>query len=466
MAAFQSAGFEFPKKKVIINLSPSHIRKWGTGHDLPIAIRILEACLDPRPKLKILACGELGLDADIRPCGGIAGLTDLIFNLTPDDPKPDLLLLSPPDCEHLQSLLAWRKAQGLSYQLPCRTLAIRNLSELPSLLKSSEDIGIPAKILQTPTPNPERLLPLTPAQARTLKLAAIGKHHALILGPKGVGKSESLHWFRYLAHGQKPSQAWSRILYQESRSESHLFEIPFRQVHAQVRPAHLLGSFHSKGFQAGELSLAHGGILFADEFVEWPRDSKECLREPLQNRKLHLTRSRGKIEVECDLQLVATGNLCPCGGFPATFRQLGFESKVPCKCRSSNVEDYLKRLSGPILDRIDIVTIFTEKTLSGPTLDETPEQMRNQVIQAQAFAHRHFGALPIELSPRWLDENLPAEERFQIHLKDILSLRARHKILRLSRSIQALEQSMILKPEYLLEAKASRFMDQFWIRNH
>ncbi|NDG84978.1 MAG: hypothetical protein EBX52_08080, partial [Proteobacteria bacterium] len=156
-----------------------------------------------------------------------------------------------------------------------------------------------------------------------------------------MGKSNSFQWFKQLAAAPPPSLAWERALYIESRSEQPRFDLPVRQVHAQVRPSHLLGSFGPRGFRAGELSLAHGGLLLADEFPEWPRDSKECLREPLETQRLLITRVKGTVEAKCDIQLIASGNLCHCGGFPSRLKAAGIQSKLGCRCSEPEVRSYL-----------------------------------------------------------------------------------------------------------------------------
>jgi magnesium chelatase family protein len=240
----------------------------------------------------------------------------------------------------------------------------------------------------------------------------------------------------------------------ENRDIPFDFRSPVRRVHAQVRPAHLLGSFREKGYQPGELALAHGGLFIADEFMEWPRDSKETLREPLQTQKIFLTRIRGQIECEASFQMIATGNLCPCGGLPEPFRgntQIP-SKKFKCKCKLMDVEQYFQKLSGPVLDRIDLSFIMTD-TETLPTRPGHPDQLEKEIKTARAFAVKHFGAIPSQLSPQWLEQEAEKSPGLTGLLADVTSLRARHKIMRVARSIQALENSLNLKEEHLFEAK-------------
>ena len=311
-SAFQASGLEFPKKRVLINLAPASVRKSGTGHDLAIALKIIsEITQIPSASSTVIARGELGLDGSIRPSGRMGNLVELL--LTQRHGMNGLtLVLCPEDCHELERLLQWRRSNHMQNPEPYRLIRVDHLRNLLVRLRGDESSTSDASIECKQTENSVLgLLPLNPLQERILKIASIGRHHTLLLGPKGVGKSSSLDWFRALAAPSRPEAAWERALYQESRNEIPRFEPPIRQVHSNVRPAHLLGSFHSGAFRAGELSLAHGGMLFADEFPEWPRDSKECLREPLQSETFQLTSVRGTFQAKCDLQLICTGNLCP-----------------------------------------------------------------------------------------------------------------------------------------------------------
>ncbi|MCW3101329.1 MAG: ATP-dependent protease, partial [Chthonomonadaceae bacterium] len=453
MAAFQGAELEFPKKKVIINLSPSSVRKSGTGHDLPIAIKIISETTDLDWPERILAWGELALSGNIKPVGRMAALLELlVMNL--EKRKPDLLILSSRDASQLQELLNWRAKQALSVPEETLFLIVDHLKDLNTGIRPSPLKPKPWTDKNNAQVSTNELLPLASSTERILKISLIGKHHVLFLGPKGVGKSESLHWFKTLSPPAKPKQIWERILNSESREMPLAFSTPVRQVHAQVRPAHLLGSFGARGYQAGELALAHGGLFIADEFMEWPRDAKECLREPLQNRRLTLSRVKGSVEAPCDFQFIATGNLCPCGGLPSPFRAHDSSKRYSCRCRAAEMQAYLHKLSGPILDRIDLTFILTETERKTKTF--APEVIQTEIQSARDFALKNFGYLPAELPTLWLEETLPKRESIQKLLSELPSLRSRHKVLRVARSIQALEKSADLEDVHVFEAKTYR----------
>ncbi len=465
IAAFTACGIEFPKKKVIINLTPSSERKTGTGHDLAIALKILEAQLDIKWPHEIYAWGELGLDGNIKPCAHLAKWIELIFK-----ENIQTLVLCSEDKKRLHLLLAWRKQNGLA--LPPSL----NIITLDSLEQFQEVLSQPTPVLNThfehfsdPPPFPANtngLLPLSPYLERAIQVAMVGRHHLLILGPKGMGKSQALEWMAKISPRSTSIQTWERILQSDNAKDAVNFDLPIRRVHAHLRPTHLLGSWNTHGFQAGELSKAHGGIFIADEFLEWPRDAKECLREPLEQKKYSLIRKQGNISLSCDLQFVGTGNLCPCGGLPPSFKPFvrGATQKkadLPtCRCLSSEVHHYLSKLSGPVADRIDLILIHAEK----PTLGKTNfnslkkvQSIQSSIQNARAFALKQFGALPSELTVSWLEDHLPTSDFAVTVLGNIHSLRSRHKILRMARSIQALEQSEELKIEHLWEAAGFRF---------
>ena len=385
MAAFQAAEWEFPKKKVIVNLAPSSIRKSGTGHDLAIAIKILSENEELDWCKRVLAWGELGLDGSIKAVGRMAALLELLLQTSSCD-RIELLILSPPDAVALKHLLFWRKSVGLRIPEKLELFVAEQLKDLSPKLKPVLLQCESTRVEAVDTHQLSTLLPLAAPTERLLKISLIGKHHVLLLGPKGIGKSESLHWFKALSPPSKPRQVWERLLHSESRNLPLSFNPPIRQVHAQVKPAHLLGSYGLRGYQAGELALAHGGQFVADEFMEWPRDAKECLREPLQNKKMTLTRVRGSIEAPCDFQLIATGNLCPCGGLPSTFRLYDSSKRYRCRCRMMEIEKYLQRLSGPILDRIDLTFIMTDTERSSEKLD--PAVLRDEINAADCFIVR------------------------------------------------------------------------------
>jgi magnesium chelatase family protein len=463
LAAFPASGFEFPRKKVTINLAPSSIPKWGTAHDLPIALRILSLVEALPPGPPVLANGELGLDGGVRSTGSPALLMELLLN----DPRPDgfRVILAEDDHRAYLNLIRWRQQRSLPLPRNTRVFRISHFSQIRKVLSETDIPVLPAPTADerprernaTTVAHPHLLAP-GPRLERILTLASIGRHHTLLLGPKGIGKSESLAWFRTLAGEPDPQDSWTRIVHQESRNEAPDPGLPARRVHSQVKPQHLLGSFGPKGYRAGELALSHGGFLFADEFMEWSRDSKESLREPLEARSFRLTRVQGSVEVPCDLQLVATGNLCPCGGLPVELARLIPGSKGNCRCPPGITRAYLSRLSGPILDRIDLPVLLRAE--SGQNTEKNPEDRIHEAVnKGRKFALEHFGVLPSRISAAGLEADLSNPGIRSLLDAASPSLRFRHKTLRVAKSIQAHEQSTRLEAHHVLEALALRELD-------
>jgi|GEM_PF-643422 len=463
MAAFTSCGFEFPKKKVVINLAPSSVRKSGTGHDLAIAIRVLESALDLQWPERIYAWGELGLNGEIKPCGKMASLMDLLLK---ERTRSGMVLLSPVDARTFESYRQWRIRNALPVPQAFLVVSVPSLEDVPEVIRSGTSKN---KISEVPASHAHAhpltwpsLLPLSTPLSRVVEISITGRHHLLLLGPKGVGKSEALEWFKAILPESPPEQTWARLLFEESRQARASFETPVRQVHSQVKPAHLLGSFSKRGFQAGELALAHGGLFIADEFMEWPRDAKECLREPLQSKRVILTRVSGQSILPCDVQLVGTGNLCPCGGVPAPLRGIvGVSTKhFPCRCRAIEFQNYFQKLSGPIADRIDLIHLYAPSGESGIEFDMTPvnpDEWRKRIAENRAFANETFGKLPSDLSVHWLERNLPRKKSIETMLKRVPNLRSRHKVLRVARTLQSMERTSTQTEEQIFESVSRRF---------
>src|SRR5690606_2296865 len=173
---------------------------------------------------------------------------------------------------------------------------------------------------------------------------------------KGTGKSHALEWF--LALQPEPDLETRRLRRFLGEISGKSAEEPYRRVSTQARPASLLGSFSSGVLRPGELSLAPAAVLLADEFPEWSRDAREALRDPLERRRLTLTRVDGAIDLPSDFIFAGNGNLCPCGGLPDAPTQ---EGDFACRCHPLDRRRYLSRLSGPILDRLDLVSILTKR---------------------------------------------------------------------------------------------------------
>ncbi len=477
-AAIDSSQLQFPKGRVVVNLSPANIKKRGTGLDLAVALAVLSAT--ETLKSRIGAWGELGLDGSIKSAGQ---LTRSLYAAWKGGMEAMMICRS--EWGAAQKALKCLEQSGeMSGDAPVLipVLSLREAWDKLSAWKSGrpelphyssvepERVEVSESPCSVPSDAPIHLLPLTPALERLVGMVVSGKHHFLILGPRGVGKSQLVEWIvnlqpelspqdrlrqRLLSElAQMSSQSWS------AAQESH--SVPTRWVGPQVRPAALVGGCVAGLIRPGEYSLANGGLLIADEFPEWSRDSRESLREPLERGKVSVTRAHGSFELPSEFQFIGTGNLCPCGGWPASLGLPasldggaaapvgGSASVTRCRCQLTASSAYLSRLSGPVLDRMDCVLVWKGR---GPSecayeMGETRvrlEVLRVRVEQAQKFATETWGGHPGRMTGAQVEEILTQRysKTWDLFLKSAsmstseVSLRARHKIARVALSLCA-----------------------------
>jgi len=451
IAAFESSGFTFPRRRVVVNLSPPDLPKSGTHYDLAVAVAILMAGDSRWRDRNFFAWGELNLDGEVRPKGWAATWLDYFLHREEKREASDISvatwLAHPDDAQVLKQLIQWRQQRGLKVPKRLLWIPFQNLQDFETLSESMQDLAIETTTPSAPaadsvlasskTKQNPVLPPISSALLRWLKIAMVGQHHWLLLGSKGAGKSSVLHWISALACENDPQLSWERMtLFRHLSQET---ATPVQRIHAQNRPANLLGYFKRDEFVPGDLLCAHGGILIADEFPEWPRDSKECLREPLEEERVTLTRRGGRVNLPCRLQWVGTGNLCPCGGIPAHLPHLDRNVAHSCRCTPDVADRYLRRLGGPILDRLDVVTLIGNPADSH-SLD--PVSIRLEIYEAQKKLIHYFNRLPRFIGASEMERMIhdqPVIAHF-LQSKKSMSFRSRHKMIRMACSIAALDQ--------------------------
>jgi len=488
-AAIDSSQLSFPKGRVVVNLSPADIKKRGTGLDLAVALGILSAT--EKFKSRLGAWGELGLDGSVKPAGQ---LTRSLYAAW--EGQMEAMILCQSELELAQKALRCLSKSGEMVGSPPALIPVVNLREAWAKVSAWKN-GSPEQTDETfegriswrdlePRQEPDRdlgqdpvdaaseLLPLTPALERLVGVVVSGKHHFLILGPRGVGKSQLVEWIVSLQPALAPQdQLRQKLLLELAQMSSQTVStpvesssVPVRWVGPQVRPAALVGGCVSGLIRPGEYSLANGGLLIADEFPEWNRDSRESLREPLERRKVSVTRAHGSFELPSEFQFIGTGNLCPCGGWPAAFglphasgQGLGdpsgaLSAVMKCRCQLNASSAYFSRLSGPVLDRMDCVLVWKGRSASESTypMDEVPSRLkdlREKVEKARKFASENWGGPPGRLKGSEIEDilNKKYSETWNRFLQSAsisssnsfseLSLRARHKIARVALSLSA-----------------------------
>jgi magnesium chelatase family protein len=459
-AAIEASGMEFPRKRVLVNLSPAGVRKQGTGTDLAIAIAVIHSSLvsgsrsssgrkkpdSMRPRL-IVASAELALNGAVRSAGRVLRACMAAAKANASD-----LILAAEDSETACRAIALiEQSRGEALDLQVHLVAtledVLPILELPVESRLPRSNG-PAHRTEAP---PD-LLPLEPTLERDIAVACAGAHHLLLIGPKGTGKTASLQWLQALQAELTPQELLDRLLLEElvvSGPPDFHQRAPVRIVPPQVRPESLVGGIHRGELRPGEFSQAHGGALIADEFLEWPRDSRECLRDPMESGRVQLTRSQQSVVLPARFQLAASANLCRCGGWPRAWSRtrepLSWRPPAFCHCADVSRSEYLSRLSGPILDRIDIVRLVLQKPATQSDRATEPFRLRTEAAHCRELMVRRWGAPPGRLTGTQLEEILRAEPAIERGWKQVrrpteTSLRRRHKEIRVALSLSSWDE--------------------------
>ncbi len=458
-AAFSASGFEFPKKRVIVNLSPASIKKRGTGLDLPMALGILDASSEKRTQ-PVVAWGELGLDGRLHPAGQELRAVHAAWSHGIGRVILPKSALTP---EKREKLLALHRSQAFSSPFPSLQLA-HNLPSAWEALHSVRQgvVDWPLGISDIPPPESSTdspLLRLDPWLERVIGVSSSGGHHLILLGSRGSGKSTALEWLLHLNEPPTAEVQAMQLLMEDlspnSSSQDRVLRAPLRRVSSQVKPSALVGSISAGGIRPGEFALAHGGILHADEFPEWSRDSREVLREPLETGRVNLTRAQGSLQFPAQFQLAATGNLCPCGGWDGSQESLRQE----CRCTPLQRKTYVERLSGPVLDRIDLVArVPAPHRRSFEASQPEALSLSERVARTRTALRSQWCELPGRISAQNLEailEQHPALKK-EIDTLGRQSYRDRHKILRLALTLAAWDESREPLAQHILEARAYR----------
>ena len=445
-AAIKNSGFAFPPGRVTVNLAPADCRKEGAGYDLPIAAAILAACgfITKLPSEAIFI-GELSLDGTVRPVPGVLAIAELAreigasFLFVPRENAAEAALV--PDI---------------------KIIPVGSLLALSMHLEGTRPIGAAEHALpELDAPEWETDFSAIRGQQtakRVLTIAAAGGHNVLLSGPPGSGKTLLSH----ALPGILPPLAWNEAL-EVTRIYSAAGLLaggglvksrPFRHPHHSASAVAMVGG--GAGARPGEISLAHRGVLFMDEFPEFPRSVLEHLREPLEDGTITVSRAAGTNTYPAKFLLVAAKNPCPCG--------YAGDPQINCTCSPARLEVYKKKLSGPLLDRIDLSAEvprqnFSELTASSD--DETSEKVRGRVIMARARQAARFAGTGLvtnsDIPARSLDKFCPlaasaaeliglAVDRFR------LSARSYHRLLKISRTIADLAGEDGIAEEHVAEA--------------
>lgn len=460
ISALQVNGYKFPRNRIVINMAPADIRKEGSAYDLPLAIGILAGAeqISSEKLSQYMLMGELSLDGTLNP---IKGALPIAIKAREEGFKG--------------LILPQQNAREAAVVNNLDVYGVTNIKDVILFMEGKQDLDPTIVDTRKEFYAKQQLFEYDFSEVRgqenvkrALEVAAAGGHNLLMIGPPGSGKSMLAKRLPsilppFSLHESLETTKIHSVAGKIGSETSLMTQRPFRAPHHTISDVAMVGGGSFP--QPGEISLAHNGILFLDELPEFNRSVLEVMRQPLEDRMITISRARFTVEYPAGFMLIASMNPCPCGYY-------NHPTKA-CVCSPGAVQKYMNRISGPLLDRIDIqieiVPVPFEK-ISEQTDAEHSSAIRERVIAARAIQNKRFADYPhvhcnAQMNSRLLHEYAQPDQAGLALLKSAmnklnLSARAYDRILKVSRTIADLAGSEKIEPAHLAEAIHYRNLDR------
>lgn len=456
--AIKNTGFKFPQSRITVNLAPADIKKTGSVYDLPIMLAILLSSNQLTANTSGAAfLGELSLDGTVRSVGGVLPMTiaarqngaDRIF--VPKDNAAEAAIV-----------------EGIAvYGVESCDALVRHLLGKQLIEQTPPQVFVPG---EAEYPYDFSDVKGQPAARRAMEIAAAGGHNVLLIGPAGTGKSMLAKRLPSILPPLSYSECIEvtkiySVANQLGAGSPFITERPFRAPHHTVSSAGLAGGGTIP--KPGELSKAHCGVLFLDEIAEFPRATLDVLRQPVEDGKITISRSSAALTYPCEIMLVAAMNPCPCGNFG--------NPKKPCTCTPFAISKYIGKISGPLVDRIDLhveVHAVDYESMSSKAESESSAEIRKRVVAARVLQTARYSddgincnaRLTPKLTGKYCTLTDGASQLLKRAFENLgLSARAHDKILRVARTIADLEGADQIDKSHISEAVSYRTLDKkYW----